>query len=477
MARGARNVGVSVSQRKAECVVIKFSVRPLGDGVALRASRGVIREAYGDVIGDAGSKRRSLIPIGNVAAIAVGGIQRVVVADVARRARRGRWRHVRADKSEAGSTVIERRAIPTLGGMAGGAIRDGECGTRGRVNRRGGLLPLGEMAPGISAIGWRDLQIVIVVDVAGRAGNVGVAVGERKTGCGVIERCIVPTQRGVAGGAVCYGEGRAGFGVNRIVGGLPGGEMAAGIAAIRGSDFQIVVVVDVARSARHVGVAIGQQEASGAVIKFRASPSVERMAGFAGGGEISADVIGVDGFLEVRQMARRASGRQALELTDRGALVALLALDDSVRAEKREPILMVLDLSDRNLPTEDGVALRAIGTKFSAVNIRVAISAILAHIGENGIDVALNAFHFFVHAPQGIVGAVMIELQHGTNGAPGSGCVAIFARNCERTVRTFAVGLLSERILDERKQPNNEQQPGADLDTLQRVSPLRRPYR
>lgn len=45
--------------------------------------------------------------------------------------------------------------------------------------------------------------------------------------------------------------------MRRIVGLLPGGEMAAGVAAIRGSNFQIVVVVDVASDASHVGVAIG----------------------------------------------------------------------------------------------------------------------------------------------------------------------------------------------------------------------------
>ena len=44
--------------------------------------------------------------------------------------------------------------------------------------RSGGLLPLGEMAAGVSAIGGSDLKIVIVVDVAGCAGDVRVTIGE-----------------------------------------------------------------------------------------------------------------------------------------------------------------------------------------------------------------------------------------------------------------------------------------------------------
>jgi hypothetical protein len=74
VAGGARNVGVALSQCKAEGGVIEFSVGPLGDGVALRASSRVIRKAYLIVIGNAGAERGGAIPIGEVTAVAICGI-------------------------------------------------------------------------------------------------------------------------------------------------------------------------------------------------------------------------------------------------------------------------------------------------------------------------------------------------------------------------------------------------------------------
>ena len=48
--------------------------------------------------------------------------------------------------------------------------------------------------------------------------------------------------------------------------------MASGVAAVVRRYRQSVVVVDMARSAGHVGVPVGQQEARGAVIEDRRGP-------------------------------------------------------------------------------------------------------------------------------------------------------------------------------------------------------------
>lgn len=85
---------------------------------------------------------------------AIGGVQRIVVVDVTVGAGSGL---VRADQSESGNAVIEGSTVPTLGSMAIGAIRSSEGRTGSGVNGSGGLLPLGEMAPGIAAIGRSDL--------------------------------------------------------------------------------------------------------------------------------------------------------------------------------------------------------------------------------------------------------------------------------------------------------------------------------
>ena len=105
---------------------------------------------------------------------------------------------------------------------------------------------------------------------------------------------------------------------------------------------------------------------------------------------------------------------------------------------------MILNLLDGNLPATHGVTLRAIGAKFSAVNVRVAIRAILADIREYRFDMALRAAHIFMHAAQRIICAVVIEFRNGANGAPTGSDMTIFTRDGERTVRasgTFFLGV------------------------------------
>ena len=52
-----------------------------------------------------------------------------------------------------------------------------------------GLLPGGQVALGTSAIGRGNREIVIVIDMAASARNVGVASRERKASGTVIELC------------------------------------------------------------------------------------------------------------------------------------------------------------------------------------------------------------------------------------------------------------------------------------------------
>lgn len=77
--------------------------------------------------------------------------------------------------------------------------------------------------------------------------------------------------------------------------------------------------------------------------------------------------------------------------------MALVALNRCMSPKKREPILVILHLLHRDIPTLHGVALGAIRAHLPAMNIGVAISAVFAHVGEGRLGVALDAFHFFVH--------------------------------------------------------------------------------
>ena len=70
-----RGQGVRVRQGKTKRVVVKFSIRPFGDGVA-RGARGRRGRKIGfDVIGHATAKRRRAVPRGEMTAHAVRRVQ------------------------------------------------------------------------------------------------------------------------------------------------------------------------------------------------------------------------------------------------------------------------------------------------------------------------------------------------------------------------------------------------------------------
>ena len=265
---------VRVGKGETGGAVIEFAVGPSGDGVAGRASCGGGREIRGDVIGNIAAEGLRLVPVGLMAGEAIGGIQRIIVVDVAGSTGRRRGRHVRAGESETGNAMVKRSSVPTLCGVAVGAVCCREGGSGTGMNGGGGLLPFGEVATGVSAVRGSDLQTVIVIDVAGGAGNVGVAIGEQETSRRVVKNGGGPIHGVVARGAIGSSESRTCGGVRWVSGLLPLGEVA--ILACAGS--QGVVVVDVASSAGDVGVAVGQRETSRVVVEDGGGPTHGSMA-------------------------------------------------------------------------------------------------------------------------------------------------------------------------------------------------------
>jgi len=124
--------------------------------------------------------------------------------------------------------------------------------------------------------------------------------------------------------------------------------------------------------------------------------------------------------------------------------MALVALQDGVRAEQRKSVEVLLNRLHRRFPAENRVALGAVLAELCAVNIRVAIGAVLAHVGEHRPRVASRAGYFFVHPAQRVARRVMVEFGNGANGNPAGARVAILARNGEGTVRTSARLSLSD---------------------------------
>lgn len=156
-------------------------------------------------------------------------------------------------------------------------------------------------------------------------------------------------------------------------------------------------------------------------------------------------------------------------MTDGSALVAFLATNGGMRSEKRETILVILDLLRSDLPAEDGVALGTIRAHFPPVNVGVAVLAIFANVSEDGFEVALGALHLFVHAAERVFSFAVIEFRDLANGAPARGSVAIFARNIQVAVRAVGAVFLRKSVMRQRvvrhsRPRKSENEPAQGLD-------------
>jgi hypothetical protein len=151
-------------------------------------------------------------------------------------------------------------------------------------------------------------------------------------------------------------------------------------------------------------------------------------------------VIRVVGCREVGLVAGEARRRQALEVAGGSTFVAGVAVNRGVGAGKRESIVMLLHILDRNLPSAHGVTLLAIGSQLTPVNIGVAVLAVLTNVGEHHLHVTSGAGHGSVHSTEGITSPTVIEFRDGADWLPAIRRVAVLAGNRQiavRTMRTF----------------------------------------
>ena len=139
--------------------------------------------------------------------------------------------------------------------------------------------------------------------------------------------------------------------------------------------------------------------------------------------------------------------------------MTVFALHRSVRSQQRKTVLVILHLLHGDVPALNRVALRAIRPHFPLVDVRVAVFAIFAYIGEYGLDVALRARHFFVHAAKRVFGFIVVEFWHRTDRPPARRVVTVLARNGQRSVRTSASLPLRGVGLRCGWQPSQKQEP------------------
>ena len=127
---------------------------------------------------------------------AIGRLNRqiVVVIDVAVGAGRylaRRCHAVRVRERKTRRGVIKIRVLPGNGVVAVRTGGDRKYRGRRRVLRVAGLLPGGKVAARMSAVGRRNLQVVVSTHVATLAGNIRVPVGQREVDRrrGVVDAC------------------------------------------------------------------------------------------------------------------------------------------------------------------------------------------------------------------------------------------------------------------------------------------------
>lgn len=113
------------------------------------------------------------------------------------------------------------------------------------------LLPGRQVAARVAAIGRRDIQSIVVVDVAQTAGNRGMAIGQREAGRIVVEHSCGPRGDRMARRAGC---GRSWEPGSNVIGHVPadcrGADERRLMAAITIRRTKRVVVIDVAGRAR-----------------------------------------------------------------------------------------------------------------------------------------------------------------------------------------------------------------------------------
>jgi hypothetical protein len=110
-----------------------------------------------------------------------------------------------------------------------------------------------------------------------------------------------------------------------------------------------------------------------------------------------------------------------------------------MRSGQWETVIVLADLVNVDFPPADGMTVLANRAHLAAVNVGMAVGALVSHIGKDHLDVAGRAGHALVHAAQRKLGGVVIEFGNGPDGPPSINGVAVLTGDIQRAVRTSAV--------------------------------------
>jgi hypothetical protein len=167
------------------------------------------------------------------------------------------------------------------------------------------------------------------------------------------------------------------------------------------------------------------------------------------GGKSHRTMVGCGGFAKRIPVAADALCREpeAIELPNRAHFVARVTVHRRMSADQRKPILVLIDVVDRNLPAVGVVAEFALRPILAAMKIRVAVLTFSRGTAKNQVRVAIDTVHDGVTPAQRKSGLRVFEFQLGAEWLPALGSMAILARNLElvamRTISHVRIGLLT----------------------------------
>jgi len=135
---------------------------------------------------------------------------------------------------------------------------------------------------------------------------------------------------------------------------------------------------------------------------------------------------------------------EAIELANRSRFVTGIAIHHGVRANQGKTILVLINVVDRYLPAIGVVAQLALRSVLAAMQVGMAVLALVGGVRELQVGMAIATCHSGVTSAKREAGFGMIELDLALNNLPVSRGMTRGARQIHFTVRALRV----------RKRPN-----------------------
>ena len=283
----------------------------------------------------------------------------------------------------------------------------------------------------VTANALRRRACKVIVHVALTALETRVGTRKGKLGQGVvIELGAGPCCSVMTGTAIPRESSR------RVIG-IGGGCEITGVTsiAIRRRPEELAVCVTTLTIELRVSPGQGEVREPG-VIEPGTCPAVHSMTQVACGRKIGGLMIQRPGRGVVIKMTCDAVCAQSLELTGGRVLVAILAVYGSVGADQRKAVLMFFHRPQCYLPSPNRMALLAVASELTPMDVCVAIGALSPDGRKHQLDVALPAFHRSVETTQGISSFTVVEIRGRTNRLPARRRMAVLAGDLEGAVRT-----------------------------------------